>query len=175
MWSGALSRSKSKPTLSLPLYFNLITSWCIILSTYSVSLFLISYHDYGFWITKKEAITLPTDVACLDLFVEEKPKCLPSLILIFDSGLKRWLQFSFWITNMYWNNLGLAWKRVRSVLEMTTLFSLCSYVRYLWTYLASSLLILKISIKIMQPQPELISMDLAICWTVRHLIFKTIR
>ena len=93
-------------------------------------------------------------------------RCFHCLLWIFDSGLKWWNYVSSWITNLLWKFLGLAWKWVRTVLEMSTFFSFCSGVNVLGTHLADSMLICKISVKIMWTKPELMLMDLAIFWTV---------
>ena len=59
--------------------------------------------------------------------------------------------------HLRWKFSGLAWKRVRSVLEILILFNLCSCVNNLGTHLAASLLILEISVKTVwseqQPKP----------------------
>ena len=120
---------------------------------------------------KAEVITLPTDAACLNFFRGGEPKCFCCLLWIFDSGLKWWTQ----VTNLQWKFFGLAWKWVRSVLEMSTLFSSCSDVSIFGTQFADSLLISKISVKTVWTKPELMSIDLAICQPVRRLSSKIIQ
>ena len=56
--------------------FPLVKFWCMIVCPNSFSLFQLVYQDYTFWIKKKkkpEAISLPTDAACLNFYEGGKP------------------------------------------------------------------------------------------------------
>ena len=111
----------------------------------------------------------------MNFFGDGELKCFHCLLWIFDSGSKWWTQVSSWITNLRWKFFGLAWNRIRIVLEMSTLSSLCCGISILKTHLADSSLILKISVKIVCTESEQILMDLAIYLTVRCLPSKTIQ
>ena len=67
----------------------------------------------------------------------------------------------------------LAWKRVRNVLEMSTIFSLCFWVSILGTHLVDTLPVPEISVETVWTELELL-MDIAICYTVKCLSSKTI-
>ena len=70
--------------------------------------------------------------------------------------------------------LRIAWKQVRSVLEMSTLFNLSYGVSIHGTYLVDNLLIPTISVKTVWTEPELMPVYLAICETERCQSTKTI-
>ena len=82
---------------------------------------------------------------------------------------------SILISFLWWKFKGLTWKRIRSVLEISILFSACTGVRILWAHLADSLSNPKISTKTLWPKPELMLMDLTISLTGRHLSSKTVQ
>ena len=92
--------------------------------------------------------------------------CFESLIQVWSCEPRFYLQWKF---------LGLTWKWVRSVQEMSTLFSLYTSISILGTHLADNLLISKILVKTGLTETEVITMDLAICSTARRLSYKTIQ
>ena len=92
------------------------------------------------------------------------------LTVCFESGLKWWTQVSSQC-NLQWKFLRLAWKQVRSVLEMSTLFNLCPDI--LGTHLVDSLLIPKISLKSVD-WTRTNAYELSYLLAVRHLSSKAI-
>ena len=99
-------------------------------------------------------------------------QCFYCLLWICGSGSIWQTQVSSCVINLQWKSLVLALKRVRNVLRMSTICSLCSGVSNLGTHLAGSLLISKVTAKTMWIKAELMHTDLAFCWTVRLLSSK---
>ena len=125
--------------------------------------------------SKIEAITWPTDVACLSFFVEGGgPRVFPLF------ALNHWYRFE--VVNPRFNlvtNL-----KMEILMESLEVIQKCpgnvnSFQLGLWRrhsfHLTDSLLIPNISIKTVWSEPEIKPVDLAIWWTITHLSFRIIQ